>query len=172
VCETALRASLDDVVVVLGHEADAVRAALPDGDPRLRSIRNDRYREGQSTSLLAGLHAMREEAGAALVLLGDQPEIRIEAIDAVLGRWRATGGRIVQAAYGGTAAHPILFGRPTWPELERATGDEGARMVIAGHPSWLTLVEVGGRPPQDIDTAEDYERVRSRFGQGPGESAH
>ena len=65
---------------------------------------------------------MRPQADAALVLLGDQPEIRVEAIDAVLARWRSDGGDIVQAAYGGSAAHPMLFDRSIWPELEAATG--------------------------------------------------
>ncbi len=172
VCDAALRASVDDVVVVLGHDAEAVLAALPEADPRLRTVRNDRYREGQSTSFVAGIRAMPPKAAAALVLLGDQPEIRTEAIDAVVRRWRSAGGRVVQAAYRGSAAHPMLFDRSAWPELERATGDEGGRGVIADHPGWRTMVEVGGRPPRDIDTAEDYERIRTGFGGGAGGPAH
>jgi molybdenum cofactor cytidylyltransferase len=172
VSEAALRAALDDVVVVLGHDAEAVRAALADAGPRVRTVLNDRYREGQSTSLVAGIRAMRQEAEAALVLLGDQPEVRVDAIDTVLARWRTDGGDIVQAAYGGTAAHPMLFDRSMWPELEGATGDEGARGIIARHRDRRILVEVGGRPPRDIDTAEDYERIKASFRSGTGRPAH
>ena len=172
VCEAALRAAVDDVVVVLGHDAEAVRDALPDAGPRLRALRNERYREGQSTSLVAGIRAMHPEAGAALVLLGDQPEIRVDAIDAVLARWRSDGGDLVQAAYSGTAAHPMLFDRSMWPELEAATGDEGARGILAQHRDQRILVEVGGRPPRDIDTAQDYERIKASFGSGTGRPAH
>ena len=172
VCEASLRAAVDDVVVVLGHDAEAVRDALPDAGPRLRALRNERYREGQSTSLVAGIRAMHPEAGAALVLLGDQPEIRVDAIDAVLARWRSDGGDLVQAAYSGTAAHPMLFDRSMWPELEAATGDEGARGILAQHRDQRILVEVGGRPPRDIDTAQDYERIKASFGSGTGRPAH
>lgn len=172
VCEAALRASLDDVVVVLGHDAEAVRAALPVADPRLRAVRNDSYRDGQSTSLVAGIRAMPPPAEAALILLGDQPEVRAEAIEAVLARWRSGGGDIVLAAYRGTGAHPMLFGRSIWPELEAATGDIGAREVVARHRDRCILVEVGGRPPRDIDTAEDYERIKAGLEGGTGPPAH
>ena len=147
-------------------------AALPQAGQRLRAVRNERYREGQSTSLVAGVRAMLPETGAALVLLGDQPEIRVEAIDAVLVKWRDDGGDIVLAAYGGTAAHPMLFDRSMWAALEAATADEGARGIIARHPDRRILVEVGGRPPRDIDTAEDYERIKASFGSGMARPAH
>src|SRR5205807_8183703 len=123
--ESSRRAAPADAPLAPGHDAGAGRDALPDAGPRLRALRSERYREGQSTSLVAGIRAMHPEAGAALVLLGDQPEIRVDAIDAVLARWRSDGGDLVQAAYSGTAAHPMLFDRSMWPELEAATGDEG-----------------------------------------------
>lgn len=172
VCDAALRSFVDDIVVVLGHDGDAVGAAISKTDRRLRTMQNDRHGEGQSTSFVAGLRAMRDEAAAAVVLLGDQPEVRTEAIDAVIARWRAGGELVVQAAYRGRASHPMLFDRSTWSDLERATGDEGARGVIAGHPGWRTLVEVGGDPPRDIDTAEDFDRIRASFRPGGGRAAH
>jgi CTP:molybdopterin cytidylyltransferase MocA len=47
-----------------------------------------------------------------------------------------------------------------WSEVERAKGDQGARDILQGHPEWRSLVEVAGTPPDDIDTEEDYERIR------------
>jgi CTP:molybdopterin cytidylyltransferase MocA len=57
----------------------------------------------------------------------------------------------------------MLFDRTVWPELDATTGDEGARSAIDRHPQWSRLVEVEGPPPRDIDTEEDYERVRADF---------
>jgi molybdenum cofactor cytidylyltransferase len=162
VCDAAMDSPVDEVVVVLGHAADEVGAVLSPGD-RLRLIRNDDYTQGQSTSLVAGIQAMDARARAAVVLLGDQPEVRSEAIAAVVRTWREEGGRVVQASYTGRAAHPTLFDRSVWADLERTIGDEGARGVLARHPAWRSLVEVGGRPPHDIDTEEDYQRVRASF---------
>ena len=51
-----------------------------------------------------------------------------------------------------------------WADVVSETaGDEGARSVLAARPQWRALVEVGGCPPDDIDTETDYERVRRAF---------
>ena len=49
--------------------------------------------------------------------------------------------------------------------VAETAGDEGARSVLAARPEWRALVEVGGAPPDDIDTETDYERVRRAFEQ-------
>jgi molybdenum cofactor cytidylyltransferase len=164
VVDTALAAEVGEVVVVLGPDPEAVRTALrPDG--RLRFAVNERSSEGQSTSLRAGLGAVAPEAEAAVILLADQPSVSPPALDAVL---RAASGSLsadvvaVQASYDGTPAHPTLFLRPVWSEVVEE-GDHGARNWIRAHPERRLLVEVGGRPPQDVDTPEDYERIRALF---------
>src|SRR5262245_35993146 len=69
--EQVLAADPEDVVVVLGREADAVASALA-GLP-VRTVMNPRYAEGQSTSLRAGVEALGPGVEAAIVALGDQP---------------------------------------------------------------------------------------------------
>jgi len=173
---TALAAPLEEIVVVLGEEPDAIEracgrtiAAVGGGrrgagsSPSVRFVRNERFAEGQSTSLLAGIGSLDEPIDAAVVLLGDQPGIRSDAIEAVIAGSRAAGAHIVQAAYSGVPAHPTLFARAAWPALAALTGDEGARRLIEARPEWRTLVEVGGDPPLDVDTPEDLERLRARF---------
>jgi molybdenum cofactor cytidylyltransferase len=164
VVDTALGAPVDEVVVVLGPEPDAVRAAVRP-DERLRFTVNDRSVEGQSTSLRAGLDAADAGAGAAVILLGDQPGVSREALEAVLAAARGAlpaAAAAVQASYDGTPAHPTLFLRSVWAEVVEE-GDHGARNWIRTHPDRRVLVEVGGRPPEDVDTPEDYERVRRLF---------
>ncbi len=161
-CDAALASPVTEIVVILGHLANEIARAVPPAD-RIRVAINDRYAEGQSTSLRAGLRALHPQAEAAVVLLGDQPGVRPEAIAAVVGAWREEGTPVVQASYAGRPAHPTLFDRTVWPELDAATGDEGARGAIHRHPQWRRLVEVEGPPPRDIDTEEDYERVRADF---------
>jgi molybdenum cofactor cytidylyltransferase len=161
VLDAALAASLDEILVVLGHMADDVEAAVT-LEPGVRAVLNPDYRWGQSTSLRTGLQAVHEGSVAAVMLLGDQPGVRPAAIDAVVAAWRSGAGPIVQASYQGRPAHPTLLGRETWPELEAASGDEGARGFIAAHSRERTLVEVGGEVPDDIDTEEDYRRALAK----------
>lgn len=160
-----MESSLDEIVLVLGHAAEEIAAVLP-GDDRLRVVRNERYASGQSTSLIAGLNAANPSSVAAVILLGDQPGIRADAIESVTRAWREADGWVVQASYGTRPAHPTLFARPVWPALKGVTGDEGAKGILDRHPEWRSLVDVGGVPPADIDTEEDYRRVQAMFG-GP-----
>ncbi|TMK82972.1 MAG: nucleotidyltransferase family protein [Actinobacteria bacterium] len=150
------------MLVVVGHRATEIGAAvrLP---PRARFVHNPYYAEGQSTSLRAGLRAADPASGAAVVLLGDQPGVLPAAIAAVVQAWRSGEGPAAQASYGGRPGHPTLFDRSLWLDLERSTGDEGARSLLAVHPEWLRPVAAGDRPPDDIDTEEDYARVRAAF---------
>jgi molybdenum cofactor cytidylyltransferase len=168
VLDAAEASPLDEVVVVLGPDAGEVWASLRPG-PRTRAAVNLRAAEGQSTSLHAGLRAADVDAEAAVMLLGDQPEIRRDALGAVIEAFRRGRGPVVQAVYGGRPGHPVLFARDAWPDLEAATGDEGARRVVAASPGRVHRVEVGGDPPEDVDTEDDYVRIRTRIeGGGSG----
>ncbi len=155
-------APVDEIVLVLGHRADEIAAAVP-ATGHARLVVNANYSAGQSTSFRTGLRAASDRSRAAVILLGDQPGIRLEAVTAVIEAWRGGGAGAVQAAYGGVPGHPVLFDRSLWSELERAQGDEGARGILAAHPRWRTLVEIGGEPPRDIDTEDDYARARAEF---------
>jgi molybdenum cofactor cytidylyltransferase len=162
VVDAALAAPLDEVVVVLGHAAREIGDAVPPKG-RVRFALNPDFEAGQSTSLRTGLRAADAGSKAAVVLLGDQPGVRVEAVAAVVSAWTKGGGKVVQASYGGRPAHPTLFDRSVWADVDELAGDQGARSLLASHPHWVILVEVGGEPPADIDTQEDYLRVRAAF---------
>ncbi|MBI4261243.1 MAG: nucleotidyltransferase family protein [Actinobacteria bacterium] len=165
VLDAAEAAPLDEVVVVLGPEGGAVWAALRPG-PRTRAAVNPEAGAGQSTSLRLALRAVDAGSEAVVVLLGDQPTVRPQAVAAVVQAFRGGLGPVVRAAYGGRPGHPVLLARPAWEAAAAVEGDEGARGVLAAHPEWRSEVEVGGDPPPDVDTPGDYERIRAAFGDG------
>lgn len=74
---------LADIVVILGYQAAAITQALPPLQ-RARLVENARYAEGQSTSLQTGLAALDDTVNAAVILLGDQPHVRAEVINAIV----------------------------------------------------------------------------------------
>lgn len=158
-------AGLRDVVVVLGHRADDVSAAISMG-PATRTALNPDYLEGQATSLKVGLAAMVPESQAAVVILGDQPAVIRTTVQAVVDAYEASGGPVVQATYGGKPGHPVLFDRALWADLMAIEGDKGAREVLKGHPEWIERVELGGQVPADVDTWEDYERLKALYPDG------
>jgi molybdenum cofactor cytidylyltransferase len=156
--DNALASSLDRVVVVLGHDADAVAAAL--GDQPAAVVVNPAYADGQATSVAAGVGALGADTAAALLLLGDQPGVTPAVIDAVLAAWRADPRPIAVPLYGGTPGNPVLFRRDLFPDLLRLAGDEGARSIVRSRAGEALRVAVPlAAPPPDVDTDDDYRRL-------------
>ena len=152
--EALLASALDEIVVVLGADADAVGASL--AGLRVRAVTNPDYADGMSTSLRVGVDALPPQARAAVVALADQPAVGATLVDALIDRYRSTGGPIVAPLYrGGVRGNPVLFERSVFPELRAITGDEGGRSVIARDPGRVVLAEVDVEMPGDVDRPGD-----------------
>jgi CTP:molybdopterin cytidylyltransferase MocA len=136
--------------VVIGAQADQVRALLPDQSVAVQAAD---WAEGMGASLRAGLRAL-PEADAALVHLVDLPGVDSRVISRLAAL--ASPEVVARAAYDGVPGHPVLFGQRWWPEIaERAAGDRGARDWLATR-SDLRLVDCSdlGRGT-DVDTPAD-----------------
>lgn len=155
--ERILPAALDEVIVVLGREAEAVGAALA-GLP-IRTVVNPDFAGGLSTSLRTGLAALGPAVEAAVVALGDQPLPHSEVVARLVAVYRESGKPIVVPAYRGERGHPVLFAAPVFAELLAVTGDLGGREVIARDPDRVSVVPFDLPPPRDVDTWEDYQAL-------------
>jgi molybdenum cofactor cytidylyltransferase len=162
--EQVLAAGVDDTVVVLGGDAEAVALAL--APLPVRTVVNSRYAEGQSTSLRAGLDALRPGTVAAVVALGDQPLPDPDVIRRLIAAFRATGRLIAAPVYRDGRGNPVLFAASLFAELGAVTGDRGGREVVARDPARVAEVSVDASMPADIDTPEDYRTAHGRGGPG------
>jgi molybdenum cofactor cytidylyltransferase len=146
--------ALDPVVVVLGHEAERVRAGVPELAATDLVIAPD-WERGQSASLRAGIAALGD-VDAAVVLLGDQPFIVPEVIAGVLDAL-APGDDAVRTTYGGQPGHPVLLGRGLLGRAGELQGDAGFRVLLEG--ARVRAFEAGHlADPTDIDTREELAR--------------
>ncbi len=151
------------VVVVLGHDAEAVRAALP--PDRQRYVVNDAFASGMASSLRAGITALPLAATGALVLLADQPLVTAALVSQVLTAATAHPERIVAATYAGVRSHPVYFPRALFAELSAVQGDEGGRSVLARHADLVRLLPLEpAAAALDVDRPGDYERVVAAWG--------
>jgi molybdenum cofactor cytidylyltransferase len=158
--EAASEGGCHQILVV--YAADEVRDAL-DGHAEL--VFNPDARLGMSTSLRAGLSALRPDMEAALIMLGDQPLVGSRSVSSIVRAWRREGSRPAVAMAGSDKAKwtpPVILARELWPELESLEGDTGARHLLNEHPELLDIVPAQGRP-DDIDTADDYAKIVRLF---------
>ena len=154
---------VSDLVVVTGHEGDAVRAALH-GVRAVRSgraarfVKNPRPEEGQGTSIACGARAVGDDVAATFVALGDQPGVPDSVFRALLGGL-GPGTSIVTPIYRGIQGTPVLFAAEVFPELRVLSGDTGARPVVRARPERVRREEFDLAMPEDVDTPEDYARL-------------
>jgi molybdenum cofactor cytidylyltransferase len=146
---------LDDARIVVAAEDEGVAAlARSAGVPCVINANSD---QGLSTSLRCGLESLPARAGAALVLLGDQPMIRLDVVAQLAAAWRAGAGQILRPRYAGapdTPGHPVLLDRTVWSLVDRLKGDSGFGTLFASEAAGVTIVDVPGANP-DVDTPAD-----------------
>ena len=146
-------AGVDELVVVTGHDADAVERALR-LPPQGRFVLKPDHGTGQSSSLSAGLHALSDDSEGAVVLLADQPGVTDAEVRAMIDAFERSRDRIVRIAYA-DGPGPALLSREVYAEAGHLHGDIGARALMASHPEWIQEVAVPFRAPPDVDRPED-----------------
>lgn len=158
--ERFLAAGIDPLHVVVGLEAAAVTLAL--ADLPLHIVVNLHPESGQAGSLVAGIQALPPDTEAVVVGLGDQPFLPAEVIPRLIYAVQGTDKVIAAPRYRDGLGNPVLFRAAVFPELLAVGGDRGARSVVEREAGRVAIVELNYLMPEDVDTPEDYARLRSR----------
>ena len=163
VVRTLVAAQPQEVVVVTGFNGRAVVEALADLDVRFQS--NARYKEGQMTSVAAGVAARQEPCDAVMICLADQ--VLLEAADYrdLVDAYAAMPhGSILVPMFEGARGNPVLFASSYCPEVVGGRVNPGCRKLIAEHGDEVFLYEAGhDRYCVDMDTPADYQNIVARI---------
>jgi molybdenum cofactor cytidylyltransferase len=156
-------AGADDIVVVLGHQAERVRAAVPG---MARAVVNEAYLEGRASSLRHGAEAIRD-ADAILILSVDQPRPAWLS-QLLIEHWRQTQAVVVSPRFPRRFGHPVLVAGALLPELRAVTEETlGLRAVIDRHLADADSFPVDNdRIDVDLNTPTDYETALASFEAG------
>lgn len=157
VVRAAMASQAEGVVVVTGHEAARVEAALVD-EPVLL-VRNDLHESGLASSLRAGIRALEPGVEGALICLGDMPWVGIEVLDALIDAFDPGRGQaICVPTCDGERGNPVLWGADFFGVIGGLTGDEGARRLLGECAESVVEVPVRDRGIfRDLDTEADLD---------------
>lgn len=150
---------LDEVVVVLGRAAAEIRSRVDFGSAKV--IENPVFGEGCASSYRAGIGALDANSEAIMIILGDQPGVDPETINRVADAWRQSDGQIMLTSYHGRKGHPMIFASPLFDKLKGLHGDKAAWKIVDANPDLVREIEMNRPFPEDIDTQEDFMRVRA-----------
>ena len=163
---------VDEIVVVLGHQADEIAAKIEGGRglsaptgrgaeaaPTFQIVRNPRYQQGMFTSVQAGLRAQPKQATLVLIALCDQPRLRRETVEKLIGQFEKERHKILVPVYGGRQGHPLLFRAAYAKEILAMDASLTLKHFLAAHADDIERMTVEDEGVLiDIDDRETYER--------------
>jgi molybdenum cofactor cytidylyltransferase len=159
--DTLMASKVDEIIVVLGHEADQVRAAI--GNRGVKFVENPDYRLGLSTSVRAGFAAVPVQRTGIMIYLADQPLLDAGEVDFLIGALAEAGKAnksIVVPLFRGQRGNPVILKATYKASLVAITGGTGCRRLIKQNPDQVLTVEMEtDHVVRDIDTIEDYDRL-------------
>ena len=162
--ETALASLCRPVVIVLGARREQMENELGDL-PDIHIAHNPDWAQGMGASIRAGVRALLLNTAvtpaAAVITLCDQPLVTPALIDALVSAHFTSGKPVVAAEYDGTRGVPALFSHALFDDLLGLDGAQGAKHLIAQHGSDAVHVVPFPGGEADIDTLDDYERLRA-----------
>jgi molybdenum cofactor cytidylyltransferase len=146
------------MVVVVGHEAESVLAAL--GDRSFKSVRVDSGAEMLS-SVKAGLAAARSIQPTADVLLqlADHPEVKRDTIETLIRTSAEQPHRAVMPEFDGHGGHPVIIPSSLCSSIVAFHAAGGLRQFWLDHADRCVRLSVDDwGVVLDVDTPSDYER--------------
>jgi molybdenum cofactor cytidylyltransferase len=160
VIATIQAAGVNDVLVVTGGARNQVEALV---GRSAQTIFNEKYAEGEMlSSIQVGLTAKMREASAALICLGDQPQIQERSVRRVCDAFSRSKSNIVVPSYQMKRGHPWLVARALWDELLAMKPPQTPHDFLVAHAKKIEYVIVEtSTVMEDLDTPEDYLKFKA-----------
>ena len=159
VIETLKAAGMEDLVVVTGGAREQVEAIVR-GSAQV--VFNAEYLNSEMlSSIQCGLGAIKPQSQAALICLGDQPQVQVGSVQVILQEYESTGTSLIVPSYQMKRGHPWLVARKWWNEILEMRSPKSPREFLNRHAEEIKYMNVD--TPSilaDLDTPEDYLKSR------------
>ncbi|OGR15417.1 MAG: molybdenum cofactor cytidylyltransferase [Desulfobacterales bacterium RIFOXYA12_FULL_46_15] len=161
VAGNAARSELDEIIVVLGHDADNILKTIDFSG--MKTIINKDYKKGQSDSLVKGINAVSPSCAGAMFLLADQPMVTAGIINRMITVFQASDAPILIPFCKGCRGNPVIISRILFPRLLSLSGDTGARVIFDKYKDSILKINFETDAVLlDVDTPMDYENILAR----------
>ena len=154
VVETIRAAEIEEIVIVTNSEIApqitkyGFRITLNDDGEMLESIQ-------------LGLQSQKPSAQAALICLGDQPQVEEGSVRSVCEAFQKTKSKLVVPSHQMRRGHPWLIARELWGEVLELRAPHTMRDFLNRHTGDILYVERASPTIlQDLDTPSDYEKYK------------
>jgi molybdenum cofactor cytidylyltransferase len=161
VVENAARSVNTNILVVLGSHREQIQEQIV--NYQVNFCVNENYMDGMLSSAICGFRALPDAAKAALIFLGDQPQIPSEVAVLVIETWLQSKKGIVMPTFNGRRGHPVLIETRYITEIEKLDPNKGLRTLSEIFKD--DVIEVECDVPEilrDIDTPEEYEEISKK----------
>ncbi len=131
VISTLQTAGVDDILVVTGGAHQQVDMLI---GKSVQTVYNENYAEGEMlSSLQAGLSAKKDETRAALICLGDQPQVQVRSVQRILQTYKESQAPIIVPSYQLHRGHPWMVARELWDEILKMRAPQTLRDFLNHH---------------------------------------
>ena len=160
VIDTAIKAGLNPVVVVVGSSGEEIKNVISDFPVRI--VSNDHWMTGVSTSIREGLSILPKRLGGGIFLQADQPQASPLLIKSLIELHQKTLSPIIAPQIHGQRGTPVLFDSITFDDLNLLEGDIGGKAIFSKYPvEWILWHDKNQLI--DIDTPTDYQKFLETF---------
>lgn len=149
--------AFDQIIVTLGGAAAAVRRQVD--LTGVEVVLADDFDSGCSSSLRSALSSVHPQAAGIVLMLGDQPGLSAVTVDRLIAEGTSTA--ITVCRYHDGIGHPFWLSRSIFGELARMHGDKAVWKIIDSGRVPVSRLDVDAPVPLDVDTWDDYERLRA-----------
>ncbi|NJD60977.1 MAG: hypothetical protein C3F13_11550 [Anaerolineales bacterium] len=160
VVDSVMEGGIKDICVITGSLHNEIIKVLADSPVRIQQ--NEDYANGEMlTSVQVGLHSLSDVSEAALIVLGDQPQIKPEVTREIIDRYQKTHYPIIIPSYKMHRGHPWLVEKSMWPFILKLTRPDTLRTFLSISEDKIDYITVNTPSIlQDLDTQEDYQHYK------------
>jgi molybdenum cofactor cytidylyltransferase len=150
-------AGMNDPLIVLGHKPNQIIEAIKPRLHTLKTVVNDDYEQGMTSSFQKGLQ-MLLQVDAAFLVLGDEPILDPNILKLMMQQMETGKGKtlIVSPIHKGKKGHPLLFHKQLFEEILALKSSQTIRDIVYKYAGQMSTIEAAQWTIMDIDTPEDY----------------